>query len=189
MAPRSVNYRGRGTTEGVSAMRVDYTPSTIIRFWAKVRKTDTCWLWAGYTTASGYGMLKVRINGHVYQVLAHRIAYELAFGLIAEGRFICHHCDTPPCVRPDHLFDGTPADNSRDMARKGRQRNGAQICPERQARGERINTAQLTAASVVEIRQMYAAGSWTQYTLAAHFGVSQTAIGDILRRKTWRHIA
>jgi hypothetical protein len=88
-----------------------------LRFWAYVNKTDTCWLWAGPTfRSSGYG----RFNINREHLAAHRVAWELTNGPIPAGLFACHHCDVRQCVRPDHLFLGTQADNVRDMFVKGR---------------------------------------------------------------------
>ena len=101
--------------------------------------------------------------------------------------YVCHHCDNPRCVRPDHLFLGTPQDNSTDMARK--KRGGAAVHPERVPRGETHGAAKLTAEAVREIRHLYAVGAANQYELAARFGVSQPAIGMIVRRRNWRHVA
>jgi hypothetical protein len=76
-----------------------------------------CWLWLGKTSRHGYGVLNR--DGKLIS-LAHRYFYEHHVGPIPSGMFICHKCDTPLCVNPDHLFAGTPQDNMDDMWRKGR---------------------------------------------------------------------
>lgn len=84
-----------------------------------------CWLWLG-PTANGYGVF----NDQGRRVRAHRAAYEQANGPIPDGMVICHKCDTPSCVNPDHLFCGTQRDNVRDMAVKGRHRESQKaMCP------------------------------------------------------------
>jgi hypothetical protein len=85
------------------------------RFWSKVQKSDGCWLWNG---RNGPPAARMLIAGRFE--LAHRVSWRLHFGEIPAGKYVCHHCDNPPCVRPDHLFVGTPRDNMRDMIAKGR---------------------------------------------------------------------
>lgn len=85
-------------------------------FWNHVTKTDYCWLWNGPSDKDGYG--RIFFDGRNDQ--AHRIAWRLDGRTIPAGHYLCHHCDNPKCVRPDHLFVGTPQDNVDDMIRKGR---------------------------------------------------------------------
>jgi hypothetical protein len=78
-------------------------------------------LWTGQRSRGKYGMLSgVRVGDRYTTAYAHRIAYELTHGVIPDGLVVCHRCDTPLCVRPDHLFLGTQADNLNDARRKGR---------------------------------------------------------------------
>ena len=94
------------------------------RFWSKVEKTDGCWLWKSTKIPNGYGQMHF---GHKYlrkPMLAHRVSWILHNKTnIPDGLFVCHHCDNPPCVRPDHLFAGTRSDNMLDCSKKGR------MCP------------------------------------------------------------
>jgi len=76
-----------------------------------------CWIWMGSTTQKGYGDIKYDKKHH----RAHRLSYELHNGAIEDGLMVCHSCDTPSCINPEHLFMGTAQDNTDDMVKKGRQ--------------------------------------------------------------------
>lgn len=75
-----------------------------------------CWIWMGFTNPKGYGLLTVNSKNK----FSHRLSWELHNGTIDSGLLVCHRCDIPPCVNPDHLFLGTPKDNAQDMIKKGR---------------------------------------------------------------------
>lgn len=96
-----------------------HRPSTSQRFWSKVDKTDGCWQWTGHLSVDGYGVFWI---SHGKRMFASRYSLEEATGVKLGDRYACHRCDNPRCVRPDHLFAGTQADNIRDMVAKGRHR-------------------------------------------------------------------
>lgn len=158
----------------------------IERFWEKVRKTDDCWLWVAGTTKAGYGMFH---PSHGVSAYAHRYSWELEHGPIPAGMHVCHHCDTPPCVRPDHLFLGSEADNLADMVRKGRHHGNTwhDRMPERVARGERHGGAKLKVSDVLDIRARLAAGEQTT-EVARLYGISHSSISMIGSRKHWKHL-
>lgn len=179
--------RMRGKTFGrvycnTVCRNVHYGPRLMMpdAFWARVdrRGPDECWMWHGATISAGYGSFRWTRQHHT----AHRFAYELANGPIAEGLLVCHRCDVPGCCNPSHLFAGTYQDNSTDMVRKGRygpRRNWLQ--------GSQIKTAKLTEAQVVDIKSALQ-DNVTQTQLARQYGVSVTVIHNIAHGKIWRHV-
>lgn len=86
------------------------------RFWKYVEKTSACWLWTGAKIPNGYGHITVNRRS----LKAHRLSWELHYGLVPTGMFVCHRCDVKACVRPEHLFIGTNRDNQLDAVAKGR---------------------------------------------------------------------
>lgn len=89
------------------------------RVWARVDKSGECWIWTGTRYRRGYG--SIWVAGRHKPV--HRVVWELVNGPIPTDLQVCHHCDNPPCVRPDHLFLGTRSDNTIDCVRKGRHKS------------------------------------------------------------------
>lgn len=146
------------------------------RFWSKVDQTGECWEWTAHRQQRGYGQFVVR-KGVFYG--AHVVSYALTHGPIPPGMSICHRCDNPPCVRPDHLFLGTQSDNAYDMFAKGRATR---------TRGMERANARLTDGDVRVIRS--APRYWGLIRdLSAHYGVSTTTIRDIRNGQKWRHVA
>ena len=144
------------------------------RFWAKVEKKPggQCWPWLSMRMKTGYGLFKMprpRRN-----VLSHRLAWELAHGAIPSGILVCHRCDNPPCCNPEHLFLGSPADNSRDMVAKGRH-----------SHGERVPSSKLTAEQVRFIRHANRDGLFRQKDLCELFAVSPAQISRIIAGTRW----
>ncbi|MGJ0510229.1 MAG: HNH endonuclease signature motif containing protein [Methylocystis sp.] len=107
--------RGRGPDRRPRRRKPTRSPE--VRFWEKVIRGDGCWEWTAAKSVRGYGTFGLR-KGKM--VPAHRMSWELTYGKIPDGLIVCHHCDNPECVRPDHLFLGTYSDNTQDMIRKGR---------------------------------------------------------------------
>lgn len=92
------------------------------RFWNRVIKTKSCWLWDGGLDQRGYGFFAQTLGEERQTLRAHRVSYYLKNGPIPEGMFVCHTCDVPRCVNPDHLFLGTATENNQDKIAKGRHR-------------------------------------------------------------------
>ena len=151
-------------------------------FWSKIgisKNKKDCWNWLGAKKPSGYG--NVRINKK-YK-LAHRVAFELCNGEIPKCYIVCHVCDNPSCCNPNHLMLGTIKSNAADMLIKNRQKTSISA-----ARGVNNGMSKLNDSDVIRIRQIYEMKEKNQYELALLFGVSQPAIGAILRNETWRHV-
>lgn len=130
-----------------------------------------CWLWLGSWDKTKYG----KTGGRQGSDRAHRLFYEQLVGPIPDGAFLCHKCDTPPCVNPDHMFLGNRDENMKDMARKGRSYQPA---------GEMNVKARLSDAQAAAIfRDRRSADE-----IAGQYGVSKASILSIKNGTRWRHL-
>lgn len=142
------------------------------RMIALTDRSGDCWIWNGYRRPGGYGEVYIEVKGKRTRPLAHRAMYQVFRGDIGDTP-LCHRCDNPSCVNPDHLFLGTRADNNADRNAKGRQ-----------AKGEAHGFAKLTAADVRSIRR----DKRHRNQIAKSYGVASNTIQAVQTRKTWRHV-
>jgi transposase len=146
------------------------------RLWAKTDKTKECWIWLGHKDRDGYG--NIRIGGRK-AMRTHRLSFFLATKIDPIGMLVCHHCDNPSCINPDHLYLGTALENNRDKINRHR---------ENWAKGERVHNAKLTRDQVLSIFKEYKAGGVRQQDLAKKHNVSQSEIYTVLNGITWGHL-
>ncbi len=147
------------------------------RFWKFVDKKEpeSCWPWLGDTMKLNYG----RFSYAGTRRLAHRVAYELTYGPIEPSSLsVCHRCDNPNCVNPNHLFLGTQADNIADCVIKGRKRVNS-------PKGEAHYKHKLIASDITKIKQLSQDGV-PQRKIANMYHVNQAQIWRIIHDKTWR---
>ena len=137
-------------------------------------ESDGCWEWTAYRNALGYGVIRYAKKTW----LAHRLSYTARVGAIPTGILVCHRCDNPACIRPDHLVLGTDLDNNRDMQWRGRANK---------SRGVGHLGSKLTEDEVRAIRAENPIYGYA-IALAEQYKVSVSAIQKIRQQKTWRHL-
>lgn len=133
-----------------------------------------CWIWTAGKRPNSKGVLYPRHHTQLGSIGAHRFSYSIYIESIPKGMMVCHKCDTPLCVNPDHLFLGYHKDNMCDMVNKGRSYRG---------QGEFANSSKLTNEQANQIRSM----SGSQSDIAKHFGISQATVSQIKRFITYKN--
>lgn len=145
-----------------------------IRFWHHVNITNECWLWIGCINNKGYG--KIFID-KVRTIYAHRLSYIIHHGSIKQKMFVCHTCDNPACVNPDHLYLGNNTDNMQDCSRKNRTTFGTKSA-----------NAKLTEKDVIYIKKNYTPYKIPMSFFANKFKVNEETVRNIIIGRTWRRV-
>jgi hypothetical protein len=147
--------------------------NSVTTFQRLIDKSGDCWVWKGSVNHANYGMYK--FNGKFR--LAHRLSYEIHIGSIPSGMLVCHKCDNPSCVNPDHLFLGTQKDNINDCVAKGRN-----------AIGNKNWNTKLDEEKVLMIRGSDFSKLGSKAEMARSLGISQTALNYVLSGRNWAHV-
>lgn len=173
-------------------MTIELKPLTIlmftlqdqIRFWSHVQKArpDDCWFWLKtciIRDGKKVPIFNFRNDGgqyHGYMAYASRVAYLFENGSIPNNKIVCHTCDNPMCMNPNHMWLGTNEENTEDRNQK-----------DRQAKGSSQGSAKLTEEQILEIRQAYSLGE-TQQSIANRYKIDQRHVSRIVRKESWKHI-
>jgi hypothetical protein len=136
-----------------------------------------CWIWIGEINPQGYGILHPKCS-HGFK-RAHRFSYYIHNGSFDLSKMVCHHCDNPMCVNPDHLYLGDAKQNAKD--RESRKRTNYR-------NGSRHHNSKLNESIVVSIRNEFSKRKCTLVHLSKKYGVSESTIERIVHYKLWKHI-
>lgn len=136
-----------------------------------------CWIWTGGCHDRGYGWIQSFRNGRKKVIRAHRASYEIHKGPIPDGAFVCHHCDIPSCINPDHLYIGDYKSNAQDKVRRNRMNP---------AKGERQGNSILKEWQVLYLRS--SERTETIKTLSERWGISVQTLYSANEGRTWKHL-
>lgn len=141
-------------------------------FLSKIKKQDDCIIFTGSKDRDGYG--KIQVNNHQYR--AHRLSWLLIHGNIPKNMCVCHICDVPDCINPDHLFLATNQENTADRNRK-----------HRQCTGDNMDRSKLSSTIVKEARELYSTGETSIRKLASKYGVCYATMREALTYRGWNN--
>ncbi|MEG4396426.1 HNH endonuclease signature motif containing protein [Microcoleus sp. BROC3] len=139
---------------------------------------EDCWITDLYRNHKGYGQFNLKVKLKRTRMNASRVSFMIYNGEIAEGMFVCHKCDNPPCVNPEHLFLGTHQENMSDMVAKGRSNKGS-----------KNPHSKLTEKEVFQIKVLLLETNLSAERLSILFDVSPRTIAYIKKNYIWKHVS
>jgi hypothetical protein len=159
---------------------LNYRQDIVNRFWKKVNipkdYINECWEWQSGKDKDGYGRFHIGTGKSPYR--SHRFSYEYYFGIIPDKMLVCHTCDNPSCVNPNHFFIGNNTDNLQDMSKKGRS-----------TFGEKDGNSVLTNDAIIDILEGIDSNKYQSITEIMNiYNVSRPTIHRIFRRECWKNI-
>lgn len=172
----------------IEANRMNYSDDILDRFWSKVvipeNYINECWIWTACKDKGEYGVFTLQCWTKIRKqitVKSHRFVYESYYGSISDGLLVCHRCDNPKCVNPNHLFLGTYLDNVRDRISKDRPNNGP--------KGDDHHMSILSSNIVLEMLTEIINNKFSNINqICSHYDISRGTIDDILQGKIWKEI-
>ena len=141
-----------------------------LRLLENIKIKNSCWIWQKSCFHDGYGQTSLLGK----KMRAHRLSYFLFMGVDPGKLYVCHHCDNPKCINPDHMFLGTYEENMQDCKNKNRM-----------VKGERQVRSKLKQSQIIEIKEMVRNGIY-QKDIAKIYGVTQANISCIMRQISWK---
>lgn len=141
-----------------------------------------CWEWVKNRNKDGYGGLRYKSKTW----MAHRLSYTFYKGPIPEGMLVCHKCDNPPCINPDHLFIGNNSDNMMDAYRKGRWK-GVLGYRKKTCKGENHWYSKFKPEIILEIRKLFKSGLRI-IDICNKYNMNHATVSDICKRRSWKHL-